>query len=295
MITDEGCPIQGFRDSFLPDPAEHLGEGRGLPLHQQPRPEDPARRPTHATTHRRQAMSTTEAATCQAAGPAAARCAASSGTAWPSGSATAPSRPSRRARAGPMPTVNIGSIMSSITGVIMLCESLRSVQAAPTATKMRAEQQDRHHEEQREPGQLRRRDGVPRSPSSSPPPDRRRCRWPPAAPRPPTPPISFPIISWNGVTEPISTSLMRLIFSSMTLLSSCGALDMTVRYISTRSDHGNARARARSTCFAALQCDRSRLAQRGRACSIGVCRVSVATSARSTRRRAEPFVDDERR
>ena len=37
----------------------------------------------------------------------------------------------------------------------------------------------------------------------------------------------MPIISSNGVTDPISTSLMRLIFSSMTLFRSCGAADIT--------------------------------------------------------------------
>ena len=49
---------------------------------------------------------------------------------------------------------------------------------------------------------------------------------------------SLPIISSNGVTDPISTSLMRLIFSSMTLFSSCGALVMIVMYISARTATG---------------------------------------------------------
>ena len=47
-------------------------------------------------------------------------------------------------------------------------------------------------------------------------------------------PSSLPIISWNGVIDAISTSLIRLIFSSMTALSSCGALVITAmnsRYI----------------------------------------------------------------
>ena len=40
------------------------------------------------------------------------------------------------------------------------------------------------------------------------------------------------------MTDPISTSLIRLIFSSITLFSSCGALDMTVMYISIMTATG---------------------------------------------------------
>ena len=41
-------------------------------------------------------------------------------------------------------------------------------------------------------------------------------------------PSSFPSISSNGVTDPSSTSLMRVIFSSMTLLRSGDAVEMTI-------------------------------------------------------------------
>ena len=120
-------------------------------------------------------------------------------------------------------------IMSSITGVIMFCESLRSLHAAPIGDEDRAEDQHRHRQEEQEPAGHRRRDAPRVAPVVlAPPPARRRCRWPPAAATRRRMPISLPIISWNGETDPISTSLMRLIFSSMTLLSSCGALAITI-------------------------------------------------------------------
>ena len=49
-------------------------------------------------------------------------------------------------------------------------------------------------------------------------------------------PSSLPIISSNGVTEPSSTSLIRLIFSSITLLSSCGALVMITKNMTNMQD-----------------------------------------------------------
>ncbi len=72
------------------------------------------------------------------------------------------------------------------------------------------------------------------------------------------PPINFPIISSNGVIDPTSTSLIRLIFSSMTLLRSWGALVMMVMYISASTCDWNA-VRARDVHFlrgldAAISC-----------------------------------------
>ena len=52
----------------------------------------------------------------------------------------------------------------------------------------------------------------------------------------PTLPSSFPIISSNGVTEPSSTSLIRLIFSSITLFSSCGAVVMMTKNMTNMHD-----------------------------------------------------------
>ena len=57
-------------------------------------------------------------------------------------------------------------------------------------------------------------------------------------------PSSLPIISSKGVTEPISTSLMRLIFSSITLLRSCGALDITEKSRNIIIADGDARSSA---------------------------------------------------
>ena len=45
---------------------------------------------------------------------------------------------------------------------------------------------------------------------------------------------------------------MRLIFSSITLLRSCGALDMTVMYINIRTASGTMKARAAPTASASL-------------------------------------------
>ena len=65
-------------------------------------------------------------------------------------------------------------------------------------------------------------------------------------------PSSLPIISSNGVTEPSSTSLIRLIFSSITLLSSCGALVMITKNMTNMSTAGTTAVRTGSTFSADL-------------------------------------------
>ena len=67
-----------------------------------------------------------------------------------------------------------------------------------------------------------------------------------------TEPVSFPAMSSNGVTDPISTSLIRLIFSSITLLRSCGAPDITEKSTIIIVANGIANVRTLSTGGAAL-------------------------------------------
>ena len=79
---------------------------------------------------------TADSATCQAGGPGCIemRSIIRNGVAVGISDSTVATIPSGARRIDP--AVIIGSIMISITGVIRFCESFRSVQAAPTATKM---------------------------------------------------------------------------------------------------------------------------------------------------------------
>ena len=65
-------------------------------------------------------------------------------------------------------------------------------------------------------------------------------------------PSSLPAINSNGVTEPRSTSLILLIFSSITLLSNCGALVMITKNKMNMSRAGTTADRIGSTFSAAL-------------------------------------------
>ena len=65
-------------------------------------------------------------------------------------------------------------------------------------------------------------------------------------------PTSLPIISWNGVSDPSSTSLIRVIFSSITLFRSGDAVEITSMNISIISTTGVMKLRTTSTFFASI-------------------------------------------
>ena len=83
-------------------------------------------------------------------------------------------------------------------------------------------------------------------------------------------PSSLPIISSNGVTEPSSTSLMRVIFSSITLLRSGEAVEMTIMNISIISTIGVMKAADRIGRLGRRDACRRRRASAARARSAAV-------------------------
>ena len=133
-------------------------------------------------------------------------------------------RASIRARASRRTSRGTRACTSIIAGCSMLCASLRSEHAEPSARKIdpniSAAQTRNSRNQAMSTGLIR--SGRPNRSSRV---DRRRRSTPNASSsETPTTPRSLPDRSWNGVTEPSSTSLILLIFSSMIALSRCCAL-----------------------------------------------------------------------